>query len=291
MRPALPLSLLGHGLVVAALIVGLGGRRAAPQPELPRPIELTLAEPGAEAATAARPETLRSTSAPTLPPAPTLAPAPPDQLAAATPDIVAPAPPGPLTPSTPPDPLASATPDGVPKPTILSIPAPAPLAPPPPTPVLAPTAPPPAPRPPPAPVVRRVEAAPARPARPPAESPRTAPPAVSSAPAEGEASPPAPSSVASAAVPGGSASARAIVHPLPEIPDELRHRRLSAVAVVRFRVARDGTVQAELVEGTPEPRLNQAILAAARRWRFFPALREGVPVDETLTVRLPISVD
>ena len=85
-------------------------------------------------------------------------------------------------------------------------------------------------------------------------------------------------------------SARAIDKPMPDIPDELRHRTLDLVAVARFHVAADGHADAELVEATPDPRLNAALLAALRRWRFFPALADGKPVASVIELRIPIAV-
>jgi len=89
---------------------------------------------------------------------------------------------------------------------------------------------------------------------------------------------------------GGRMSARALYQPLPEIPEELRRQNLAAVAVARFRVAADGSAQVELVRATTDTRLNQALLDALRRWRFFPAIEQGRPVASELEIRVPISV-
>jgi protein TonB len=85
-------------------------------------------------------------------------------------------------------------------------------------------------------------------------------------------------------------SARALYQPLPEIPEELRRQNLEAVAVARFRVAADGSAQVELVRATSDTRLNQALLGALARWRFFPATEQGRPVASELEIRVPISV-
>ena len=89
---------------------------------------------------------------------------------------------------------------------------------------------------------------------------------------------------------GERMSARALYQPLPEIPEELRRQNLEAVAVARFRVAADGSAQVELVRATNDTRLNQALLGALARWRFFPAMEEGRPVASELEIRVPISV-
>jgi protein TonB len=84
--------------------------------------------------------------------------------------------------------------------------------------------------------------------------------------------------------------ARAIVSPLPEIPDSLRRRNLELVAIARFRVAANGNAQVELTQPTSEPDLNRALIESLRRWRFFPAMRDGKPVDSVVDIRVPISV-
>ena len=97
-------------------------------------------------------------------------------------------------------------------------------------------------------------------------------------------------SPASSSLAGGRMSARALYQPLPEIPEELRRQNLEAVAVARFRVAADGSAQVELVRATNDTRLNQALLGALARWRFFPAMEQGRPVASVLEIRVPISV-
>ena len=85
-------------------------------------------------------------------------------------------------------------------------------------------------------------------------------------------------------------AARAVVKPMPEIPDALRHRNLDLIAVARFRVAADGSADVDLVTATPDPGLNRALLEALRQWRFFPAMADGKPVTSTLELRIPIAV-
>ena len=87
-----------------------------------------------------------------------------------------------------------------------------------------------------------------------------------------------------------SMSARAIYKPMPEIPEALRRRTIDMVAVARFRVDAAGRAQVELVEPTPDPDLNRALLESLQRWRFFPATQAGRPVASTIDVRIPVSV-
>lgn len=81
-----------------------------------------------------------------------------------------------------------------------------------------------------------------------------------------------------------------LYQPLPEIPDDLRRRNINFVALARFHVAANGSAQVELIDPTPEPTLNRALLAALARWRFFPAMEQGKPVASVIEIRVPISV-
>lgn len=92
--------------------------------------------------------------------------------------------------------------------------------------------------------------------------------------------------------PGGTdtMSARAIYKPMPEIPEALRRRTVDLVAVARFRIEASGSAQVELIEPTPDPDLNHALLDSLRRWRFFPATQAGRPVASTIEIRIPVSV-
>ncbi len=89
---------------------------------------------------------------------------------------------------------------------------------------------------------------------------------------------------------GITMGARALYKPMPEIPEELRHRQLTLVAVASFRVAADGSATVALLQTTPDPRLNEALISALRKWRFFPAMENGRPVASTIEIRIPIEV-
>jgi TonB family protein len=126
---------------------------------------------------------------------------------------------------------------------------------------------------------------PPRQKRPPSPQPTPSVPPPSNQAAPPPAPPPLPAPPA-----GGATGARAIYQPRPEIPDELRRRRLDAVAVVVFHVNPDGSAAVELREATDDPRLNQALLDGFKRWRFFPALDHDKPVASILELRVPVRV-
>jgi protein TonB len=89
---------------------------------------------------------------------------------------------------------------------------------------------------------------------------------------------------------GGRMGARAIYQPKPEIPETLRRQNLDVIAVARFRVAANGSAQVELVQTTSNPELDQVLLEALKRWRFFPGMQDGKPVPSTVDIRVPVTV-
>lgn len=85
--------------------------------------------------------------------------------------------------------------------------------------------------------------------------------------------------------------ARAIDQPMPKIPEELREEAINAVAVARFHINADGAATVELSKPTPNPRINQIILNALKAWRFFPALRHGMPVPSVQDIKVAVDVN
>lgn len=100
---------------------------------------------------------------------------------------------------------------------------------------------------------------------------------------------PAPPAAMSNAI--GNAQARLISQPLPTLPDDLREQGYQLVAIARFLVHPDGTFDIDLVKATPNPRLNQLLLQALRRWRFSPAMENGHPVASRQDVRVHFNVN
>jgi len=88
----------------------------------------------------------------------------------------------------------------------------------------------------------------------------------------------------------GTTQARLISQPLPVLPDDLREDAYRAEAVARFDVHADGSVEVELVKPTQNPRLNQILLEALHKWRFFPAMENGRPIDSHQDVRVHFNV-
>jgi protein TonB len=88
----------------------------------------------------------------------------------------------------------------------------------------------------------------------------------------------------------GHTGARVVTQPLPEIPDDLREAAYHAIALARFTIHPDGSVDVELLQPTQQPRLNQLLLASLHNWRFFPATENGKPVESHQDVRVHLVV-
>jgi len=89
----------------------------------------------------------------------------------------------------------------------------------------------------------------------------------------------------------GVTQARLLSQPLPVLPDDLREVAYRAEAVARFAVHPDGTFDIQLVTPTQYPRLNQILLETLRKWRFFPAMDNGRPVESHQDVRIHFNVE
>lgn len=89
---------------------------------------------------------------------------------------------------------------------------------------------------------------------------------------------------------GATMGARALYKPMPDLPEELRRRQLSVIAVASFHVAADGSATVTLRQATADPLINAVLMDALRKWRFFPALENGHPVASIIEIRIPIVV-
>lgn len=121
----------------------------------------------------------------------------------------------------------------------------------------------------------------------PATSDRAVAPAITSAVAPAS----VPQSTAAQSTPPASGSAHIVSQPLPVLPEDLREEAYRFVATARFDVHADGTFDIVLVKPTPNPRLNQILMATLREWRFVPATEAGHPVESHQEVRVHFNVD
>jgi periplasmic protein TonB len=87
-----------------------------------------------------------------------------------------------------------------------------------------------------------------------------------------------------------NSGARAIVQPMPKIPEDLRAEAFKSAALARFHIAVDGSAEVELAKPTPFPRLNRILLDSLKQWRFMPAIKSGKPVASTEEILVKIEV-
>ena len=87
-----------------------------------------------------------------------------------------------------------------------------------------------------------------------------------------------------------NSGARAIVQPMPKIPEDLRTEAFKSAALARFHIAVDGSAEVELAKPTPFPRLNRILLDGLKQWRFMPAIKSGKPVASTEEILVKIEV-
>lgn len=97
--------------------------------------------------------------------------------------------------------------------------------------------------------------------------------------------PPPPRPATIAAPPAGPVSVanldeRMIEGEPPRYPTESRRKKEQGTVVLRLLIGTDGRVQqVSIAESSGFERLDKAALDAARRWRWQPMLRDGVPVE------------
>lgn len=74
--------------------------------------------------------------------------------------------------------------------------------------------------------------------------------------------------------------------PAPEYPKKAMEAGLEGESEIDFVVTKDGRV-VETAFSTPlDPALKESVLDATRKWRFQPAVKNGVPVDSRLKTRV-----
>ena len=91
--------------------------------------------------------------------------------------------------------------------------------------------------------------------------------------------------------PAGDLMARATEQPPPDIPTDIPFGADPVTVVARFSVAADGTAKVELTGPAAEPRLNEALLAAFKKWKFTPAYRSGRAVDSVIDYRMTLALE
>ena len=115
---------------------------------------------------------------------------------------------------------------------------------------------------------------------------RPAPPSGPAAPSE----PNGGSRAAGAVSPPGPLDG--VRNPEPEYPLINRERGDQGTVVVRLQVSETGQVtEVEIVRTSGHPGLDEAARKAARRWRYRPALRDGVPIPGNIRTAVHFNLD
>ena|GEM_PF-442204 len=88
-----------------------------------------------------------------------------------------------------------------------------------------------------------------------------------------------------------NSGARVLDPPKLQIPDDMREEAFNYTVTARFHVAADGSAKVELIKPTPNPRLNRFLLDSLRKkYHFFPAIKNGMPVASTVDIDVKMEV-
>jgi periplasmic protein TonB len=136
-------------------------------------------------------------------------------------------------------------------------------------------------------------ALPLPPPLPPPPRPRVATPAPAAAQPAPLPTPVPPPTAEPAAIPVVTGAPRFRRAPAPPAyPDRMREAGVEGTALLRLRVAADGTTrEIRLLRSAGHRLLDEAAEAAARRWEIAPALRNGLPIEAWVEVPVRFRLD
>jgi TonB family protein len=78
----------------------------------------------------------------------------------------------------------------------------------------------------------------------------------------------------------------------PDYPADALQERRQGTAVVRILISREGNVvQAEIYTSSGTPSLDESALTAVRRWRFAPARRDGIAIEQKALAPVPFRIE
>jgi protein TonB len=65
----------------------------------------------------------------------------------------------------------------------------------------------------------------------------------------------------------------------PTIPDSLKQEQFKSFVRVKVEVSTDGSTNVVLRTSSGNTEIDQRVLAALKKWKWKPALKNGIPVD------------
>ncbi|HLK58616.1 MAG TPA: energy transducer TonB [Chthonomonadaceae bacterium] len=77
----------------------------------------------------------------------------------------------------------------------------------------------------------------------------------------------------------------------PEIPDDLKHGDFRAFVRVKVEIEADGSATPILRTSSGNPEIDRRVLDALKRWKWKPALKDGVPVQSTQLFKFEFLVE
>ena len=87
--------------------------------------------------------------------------------------------------------------------------------------------------------------------------------------------------------------AKPLNEPRPQVPEDLLssfNSDFNGACLILFAVHADGTATPKLVQGTGNSALDDLALQCARKWTFQPGMKDGVPVESYLRLKLEFEV-
>lgn len=79
--------------------------------------------------------------------------------------------------------------------------------------------------------------------------------------------------------------------PPPIYPEELKREGVSGVVAVSIVIDEKGLVASATVVKSSNPNLNDAAIAAVKKWKFKPGQKDGEPVKTRVTIPINFSLD
>lgn len=84
--------------------------------------------------------------------------------------------------------------------------------------------------------------------------------------------------------------AKPTFNPPPEIPSAEREQCMRTFCVARFWISADGKSKVKLLTHSGSHEIDDITLATLRRWKFKPAMLDGMPVESTRRIKVEFEV-